>query len=81
MVSHDKNAHDIADSTKQEMVGKALHVHAAEIALANSERLRSLGGLLHVMSQFGVKLVRELARCNSLIISHDLVDIRINLRM
>ncbi len=81
MVAHDKDSHDIANNTKQEMKGEALQIHATEITLANSERFRPLGGLLHVISQLGVKFVGELTRRNPLIISHDLIDIRINLRM
>ena len=81
MVSHDKNSHDIANDTKQEMIGEALQVHAAEITVANREGFRSFRRLLHVISQFGVKFVGELPRRNPVVIAHDLVDIRINLRM
>ena len=81
MVAHDENSHDIANNTKQEVIGEALQIHVAEITLANRERFRPLGGLLHVISQLGVKFVGELPRRNALIISHYLVDIRINFRM
>jgi hypothetical protein len=81
MVSHDENSHDIANDTKEEMIRESLQVYAAEITLAYSEGFRPLAGPLHVVSQLGIKFVGELARRNPLIISHDLVDIRINLRM
>ena len=81
MVSHDENSHDIANNTKQEVIREALQVHAAEITLANSEGFRPLGSLLHVMSQLGVKFISELPRRNPFVISHDLVDIRIDFRM
>ena len=81
MVAHDENSHDIANNTKQEVMGEALQIHTAEIMFASSEGFRPLGGLLHVISQLGVKFVGELPRRNPLIISHDLVDIRTNLRM
>jgi hypothetical protein len=81
VVAHDQNSHDIANDTKQKMIRKALQVHAAEITLANREGFRPLGGLLHVMSQLGVKFVSEFSSRNPLVISHDLVDIRIDFRM
>jgi hypothetical protein len=81
MVAHDENSHDIANNTKQEMIGEALQIHPAEITLANSEGFRPLGSLLHAISQFGVKFVGELPRRNPLVIFHDLVYIRIDFRM
>ena len=47
VVTHDENPHDIANDAKQEMIGEALQVHAAEITRANREGFRPLGGLLH----------------------------------
>jgi hypothetical protein len=44
------------------MIRKALQIHAAEIMLANNEGFRPLDGLLHVISQPGVKFVGELSR-------------------
>ena len=64
MVAHDENSHDIASNTKQEMIGEALQIHAAEIRFANTEGFRPLGSLLHVISQLGVKFVGELPRRN-----------------
>jgi hypothetical protein len=74
MVAHDKNSRGIANDTKQEVIGKALQVHAAKIALAKSEGFRSLRSLLQIISQLGVKFVGELPRRNPLIVTHDLVD-------
>jgi hypothetical protein len=81
MVPHDENSHDIANDTKEEMIRESLQVYAAEVTRANREGFRPLAGLLHVISKLGVKFVGELPRRNPLIICHDLVDIRINLRM
>jgi hypothetical protein len=81
MVSHDENSHDIANDTKEEMIRESLQVYAAEVTLANRERFRPLAGLLYVISKLGVKFIGELPRRNPLIICHDVVDIRINLRM
>jgi hypothetical protein len=81
VVADHENPCDIANDAKQEMIREALQVHAAEITLANGERFRPLSGLLHVMSQFGVKFISKLSRRNPLLIPHDLVDIRIYLRM
>ena len=81
MVAHDKNSRGIANDTKQEVIGEALQVYAAKIAVPKSERFRSLRSLLQIISQLGVKFVSELPRRNPLIVTHDLVDIRINLRM
>jgi len=64
VVAHNENPDNIADGTEQEMIRKALQVHAAEIKLANRERFRPLSGLLHVMSQFGVKFISKLSRRN-----------------
>lgn len=63
------------------MIREAPQVYAAEITLADRKGFRSLRRLLHVMSQFRVKFVGELTGGNPFIISHDLVDIRIDLRM
>ena len=60
MVAHNENPHDITNDTKQEMIREALQVHAAYIASANREGFRPLGGLLHVMSQLGIKFIGEL---------------------
>jgi hypothetical protein len=49
-MANDENPHDIANDTKQEMIGEALQVHAAEITLADREGFWPLGGLLYVMS-------------------------------
>jgi len=81
MVSHDKNSHDISSNTKQEMIREALQIHAAEITLADRKGFRSFRRLLHIISQLGIKFVGELPRRNPLVVTHDLVDIRINLRM
>jgi hypothetical protein len=81
MVSHDENSHDIVNDTKEEMIRESLQVYAAEFTRANREGFRPLAGLLHIVSKLGVKFVGELPRRNPLIICHDLVDIRINLRM
>jgi hypothetical protein len=70
VMAHDENPHDIANDTKQKMIGEALQVHAAEITLADHEGFRPLGGLLHVISQLGVKFVGEFATRNPLVISH-----------
>ena len=77
MVSHDEDSHDIANDTNEEMIRESLQVYAAEITVANRERFRPLAGLLHIISKLGIKFVGELPRRNSLIICHDLVDIRI----
>ncbi len=68
-------------NAEQEMIGKAPEVCSAEIAIQNGERFRPFGSLLHVVSQLGVKFIGELRCRKSLIISHDLLDIRINFRM
>ena len=81
MVSHDKNSHDISSNTKQKMIRKALQIHAAKITLADRKGFRSFRRLLHIISQLGIKFVGELPRRNPLVVTHDLVDIRINLRM
>ena len=46
VVAHDENPHDIANNAKQKMIRESLQVHTPEIALANSEGFRPLGGLL-----------------------------------
>jgi hypothetical protein len=33
MVANDENSHNIANDTKQEMVGESLQIHSAEITL------------------------------------------------
>lgn len=63
------------------MIRESLQVYAAEITLADRKGFRSFRCPLYVISQLGVKFVGELPRSNPFIIIHDLVDIRINLRM
>ena len=81
MVAHDKNSYDIPDDTKQKVKRETLQIHAAEITFADRKGLRSFRRLVHVISQLGVKFVGKLPRRNPLVITHDLVDIRIDLRM
>ncbi|MEX0802756.1 MAG: hypothetical protein WD688_05495 [Candidatus Binatia bacterium] len=81
VVAHNENPDDIANDTKQEMIREALQAHAADIALPNRERFRPLFGLLHVMPQFRIKVIGKLWSRNPLVIPHDLVDIRVYLRM
>jgi hypothetical protein len=71
VVADHENPHDISNDAKQEMIREALQVHAAEITVPNRERFRPLSGLLHVMSQFGVKFISELSCRNPLVICHD----------
>jgi hypothetical protein len=61
MVAHDKNSRGIANDTKQEVIGKALQVHAAKIALAKSEGFRSLRSLLQIISPARRKIRRRVA--------------------
>jgi hypothetical protein len=81
VVADNENPDDIANDTKQEMIGETLQVHAPDIALPNRERLRPLRGLLHVVPQFRIKVVGKLWGGNPLVIPHDLVNIRVYLRM
>lgn len=81
MVTHHQNSHGIANNTKQKMVGESPQVHAAQVMLANSEGFRSLSSLPQIVSKLGMKLIGKLLRSHPLVVTHDLVDIRINLRM
>lgn len=81
MVADHKNAHGIANDTKQEMIGKAMQIDASKFAFANCEGLRPVGGLLHVTPQFSVKFIGELTRRNPLVVCHELIDIRKHFRM
>jgi hypothetical protein len=81
MMSHDKDPHGIADDAKQKVVGKAMEVHAAKVALTDGKRFGPLCRLQHEVPQLGVEVVRKLATGDALVILHDRVNIGVNLRM
>ena len=80
-MANDENPDSITDDTEQEMIREALQVHAPDIALADREGLRSLRGQLYVMPQLGIKVIGKFWCRNPLVVPHDLVDIRVYLRM
>lgn len=81
MVAQNENPNNIADDSKTEMVREALQIHTADIALANREGFGPLRGLRHIMPKLRIKIIGKLWRRSPLVIRHDLVDIRIYLRM
>ncbi len=58
-----------------------MEVRSPDIAFANCERVGSGSRCLHEVPQLGVEVVREIHGSDLLVISHYLVNIRINLRM
>src|SRR5918996_425625 len=63
------------------MIRESIEVHSSYITCANCERVRLSDSCLHEAPQLRIELIRELHRSDFLIISHYVVDIRINLRM
>ena len=81
VVTDDQNSHCIAHDAKEKMVGKAMQVHAAKVALANRTRPGSVCGPLHEVPQFAVKIVCKFGGGDTLVVLHDFEDIRVNLWM
>src|SRR4029077_17626738 len=63
------------------MIREALQVHAADIAFANREGFGPIRSLVHVIPKLRIKFIGKLSCPNPLVVPHDLVDIRIDLRM
>ena len=81
VMPYNQNPYCFADDPKQEMVRKSLQIDAPDIALSNGERFRPLGCLNHDAPQLDIEIVRQLGSGGGLVILHDLVDVRVNLRM
>jgi len=80
-MSDDQNANGISHYSKEKMIRKTMKVHSPNIAFASRERFGSGSGCSHEMPQLCIEFIREIRCSDFLVISHDLVDIRINLRM
>src|SRR5438105_5782817 len=76
-----QNAHGLSDYPKKKMVWETMQVDTPKIVLPNCERLWSCSRLSHEVSQLYVEFIREICGGDFFIVRHDLVDIRINLRM
>jgi hypothetical protein len=79
VVTNDENANDVADDSKKKMIRKTMKVDPPNIAFPNREGFGSKSGCHHVMAQLCIELTRKIRRSDFLIITHYLVDIRINL--
>jgi len=43
VVPHNENAHRVSNDSKQEMIWKAVHIHASNIPISNGKGFRALG--------------------------------------
>jgi len=78
---HNQDSDRLSDDTKQKVKRKASEVRTTDITLSDCEALWLLGGSSHKPPQFGVEFISELPGGHSLIPLHDLIDVRVNLRM
>ena len=78
---HDQDPNRLSDDSEQKMKREAFQVHASDVPLSDGKALWVFGSSGHKPPDFGVKLISELPRGHSLIPLHDLVDVRVYLRM
>ena len=81
MMSDDENPDCVAGDAKEKVVGKAMEVHAAKVALTNGKRFGPLCRVHHEAAQLGVETVCKLLALDALVILHDRVHIGVNSRM
>lgn len=81
VTTNDKNTNLIGNNSEKKMIRESMKVHSSDIAFANCKSLGLGGRCLHEVPQLGVEVVREILGSDLLVISHYLVNIRINLRM
>jgi len=77
--NQDPNA--ITNDAKEKMIRKALEIHSPHVSLSNRELFGLCGRCHHEMAELGIEFVRKFWRGHVLVVIHDAVDIRINLRM
>src|SRR5712672_1815486 len=63
------------------MEQKTTKINSSNIPLTNRERFRPLRRLYHEISQLDIEFIRKFRCRYFLVIGHDRIDIRINLRM
>ena len=80
-MTDNQNPNDIADNSKEKMIGESLKIYSPNIAFANYERFRLHSRICHEAPQLFIEFIRKFRRSHFLVISHDPLDIRINLRM
>ncbi len=81
MVSNNQNANGILLDTKEKVERKSFQIHSSEIGLSYIVFFWIVGGILNKESKFSVKVVGKLNASNPLVIIHDCIDLREDLRM
>ena len=78
---HDEDPNGLSGDSEQKMKRKPFQVHASDVAHSDGEALWVFGSSSHKPPHFRVELIREAPRGHSLVPLHNLVDVRVNLRM
>ena len=81
MMSNNQDANGILMDTKEKVERKSFQIHSSEIAPSYIVFFWVGGGILNKESKFSVKFVGKLNAGNSLVITHDCIDLREDLRM
>jgi hypothetical protein len=77
VMTNDEKANVVTGNSKKEMIRKTMKVHSPNIAFTNRKRFGSGRDGYHEMAQLCIEFIREIRCSDFLVISHDLVDIRI----
>jgi hypothetical protein len=81
VMADNQNSNNIAYNAKQKMVGEASKVNSPQVSFSNRKILGARRSISHKMPQLQIELVRKFGCSHLLVIFHDPVDIRVNLRM
>src|SRR5262245_29083598 len=81
VMTNDQHVNSVIHYSKKKMIRKTTPTNSPNISLTNRERFRPLRRLYHQMPQLGIEFICKFGCRYFLVISHDRVDIRINLRM
>src|SRR5437879_7562003 len=81
VMTNDQNANGVTHYSKNKMVRKTTKINSPNVPFTNRERFRPLRRLYHEMPQLGIEFICKFRCRYFLVIGHDRIDIRINLRM
>ena len=80
-MADNQDPNGIANDAEEKMIREALKIRPPYIALSNRKLFRLCGCNHHEMAELGIEFVCKFWSGYLLVVTHDAVDIRINLRM
>ena len=81
MMSNNQNPNGIPLDTKEKVERKSLQIHSSEVAPSYIVFFWVIGGILNKKSEFRVEIVCKMNAGNPLVVLHDCINLRKDLRM